>query len=108
MTSKNRKIKEMSKEEFKNQGYLQELNRLFLHPLGVALGIKTEKNEIVDFIIIDNTQEKDGMIFESLDDKESREKAINIKKLFKEKRKNRLKTLKYIYQPIKGLNNVKI
>lgn len=30
-------VKRMTPKEFRAQGYLQELNRLFLHPLGLAL-----------------------------------------------------------------------
>ena len=32
-------IKRMSIKEFREKGYLQELNRQFLHPLGLALEI---------------------------------------------------------------------
>lgn len=32
-------IKRMEIKEFREKGYLQELNRRFLHPLGLALGV---------------------------------------------------------------------
>lgn len=38
------KIKEMSVKEFRQVGYLQELNRNFLHPLGLALEVLIEED----------------------------------------------------------------
>lgn len=35
-------IKKIDIKEFREAGYLQELNRLFLHPLGMALEVKIE------------------------------------------------------------------
>ena len=37
-------MKELDIKEFYEKGYLQELNRLFLHPLGLVLTIKLNKN----------------------------------------------------------------
>jgi hypothetical protein len=34
-----KKIKKIDIKEFREKGYLQELNRQFLHPLGLALEI---------------------------------------------------------------------
>lgn len=54
------KIKRIDIKEFREKGYLQELNRRFLHPLGLALEI----------IIDDNGNEKLGGIWDYRDDKE--------------------------------------
>jgi hypothetical protein len=48
------KIKRIDIKEFRELGYLQELNRRFLHPLGLALEI----------IIDDNGEEKLGGIWD--------------------------------------------
>jgi len=37
-------IQHMSVAEFRAQGYLQELNRQFLHPLGLALEVAVDGN----------------------------------------------------------------
>ena len=37
-------VKRMDPKEFREQGYLQELNRKFLHPLGLALEIMVHKD----------------------------------------------------------------
>lgn len=41
---KDDKIKRMDIKEFREKGYLQELNRRFLHPLGLALEVEVEDN----------------------------------------------------------------
>lgn len=53
-------IKKISLKEFREKGYLQELNRRFLHPLGLALEI----------IVDDNGEELLGGIWDYRDDKE--------------------------------------
>ena len=40
----NKTIKHMDIKEFREQGFLQEANRLYFHPLGLALGRKTMIN----------------------------------------------------------------
>lgn len=55
------KIKYMSIKEFREKGYLQELNRRFLHPLGLALEV----------IVDDKTgEERLGGIWDYRDDPE--------------------------------------
>jgi len=56
-----KKIKKMSVKEFREKGYLQELNRQFLHPLGLALEV----------IINDETKDEHfGGIWDYRDDPE--------------------------------------
>jgi hypothetical protein len=38
------RIKYMSVEEFREKGYLQEVNRCFLHPLGLALAVRQHED----------------------------------------------------------------
>ncbi len=38
------KIKNMDIKEFRKEGFLQEVNRLFFHPLGMALSVLIEPN----------------------------------------------------------------
>lgn len=69
-------IKRIDIKEFREQGYLQELNRQFLHPLGMALEI----------IIDDDGNEKLGGVWDYRDDPEGMLYAEEIVKLdrFKE------------------------
>lgn len=55
-----KEIKRIDIKEFREKGYLQELNRRFLHPLGMALEI----------IIDDNGAEKLGGIWDYREDDE--------------------------------------
>jgi len=52
--------KKLNAREFREKGYLQELNRRFLHPLGLAIEIKVE----------DDGTEVLGGIWDSRDDEE--------------------------------------
>ena len=60
--------KRMSAKAFRDEGYLQELNRLFLHPLGLALGIRPTSVEDAlggAFIaeIYDAREDPEGVVF---------------------------------------------
>lgn len=60
----NRKPKKMSAKEFREQGYLQELNRRFLHPLGLALEVVVEDGEITGFgEVWDSREDPEGYIY---------------------------------------------
>lgn len=52
--------KKMSTKEFRELGYLQELNRQFLHPLGLALEVVIDKDG----------SERFGEVWDSRDDPE--------------------------------------
>lgn len=52
--------KKMSVKEFRELGYLQELNRQFLHPLGMALEV----------VLKDDGTEQFGEVWDSRDDGE--------------------------------------
>lgn len=53
-------VKKMTVKEFREQGYLQELNRQLLHPLGLALEI----------IVNEDGSERFGEVWDSRDDPE--------------------------------------
>lgn len=56
--------KKMSVKEFRKLGYLQELNRQFLHPLGMALDVVIEKNGRERFgEVRDDRDNPEGFIF---------------------------------------------
>ena len=70
--------------EFQRLGYLQEANRLFFHPLGLALEITTptEEGEPPAFIsgVWDYRDDPEGMVFggEYLTGDDARTKAANV------------------------------
>jgi hypothetical protein len=91
-------IKRMSIKGFREMGLLVELNRIFLHPLGLALEV----------IVDDETgEEKLGGIWNYQDDPEGilysedyfpTEKIKSAQEFIKHKHKQRLENLGYIFQ----------
>lgn len=68
-----RKVKKLDLEEFRDSGLLQEVNRQFFHPLGLALEVYVNKHNQVTSIsgIQDNRGDPAGMVFgEGLIDQE--------------------------------------
>jgi len=64
--------KSMSVEEFRSHGYLQEMNRLFLNPLGLNLGVTVDSKRGEEFgLIRDMRDDTEGVIFKTF----NREKA---------------------------------
>lgn len=96
----------MDIKEFREKGYLQELNRQFLHPLGLALEV----------VIDSNGNESIGSIWDYRDDPEgflykfkerdssqleiAREKAMYIISEFEKRRQYRLDTLGFMIEPV--------
>lgn len=53
-------------KEFQEKGYLQELNRRFLHPLGMAMQVSkdNETGEVSFLGFIDSRDDDEGFIFD--------------------------------------------
>ena len=57
-------LKRMTPEDFLRGGYLQELNRRFLHPLGISLGARHINGQYELGPIFDCREIKDGVSFD--------------------------------------------
>ena len=106
----NGQVKRMSAKEFRDEGYLQEVNRMFLHPLGLALEVIADENEVIDFGgIWDYRNEEEGMRYdfknhdeESIED--AKNKALNVKNRMLDKAKTRVNMFGgSVVEPIPGL-----
>ncbi len=99
-------IKRMDIKEFREEGFLQEANRQFFHPLGLALEIIIDDETGVCRLggVWDYRDDPEGMIFdESLITKKAFiDKFNKVDTLRKRKANERLKTLGYEVQPVKG------
>ncbi len=92
-------IKIMSVREFREKGFLQEANRQFFHPLGLALqiNIDADGNESLGGIW-DYRDDPEGMLFDEVDV----EKAHFVKGLQDAKAKTRMEVLGFVIQPVPG------
>lgn len=94
-------LKFISVKEFREQGYLQELNRQFLHPLGLALSIEFNSDGTENLgSIWDYREDPEGMRFGKViaSSPKFKDNIERITTLQKEAFKNRMETLGYMYQ----------
>jgi len=93
-------IKYMSVAEFREEGYLQELNRRFLHPLGLALEV----------VVCEDGSEQFGRIWDSRDDPEGIiygpdtvevQKVQHIRQIENSRTTSRIDALGFWVQPVK-------
>ena len=89
-------IKRIDIAEFREQGYLQELNRRFLHPLGLALEI----------VVDDDGDERLGGIWDYRDDPEGIyygdldwQKYNAVEQRWREREPERVARIGYMVQP---------
>ena len=64
--------KYITMREFRDDGYLQEVNRQFLHPLGLALEVDPDTDIITG--VWDYRDHPEGVVYLPLDDAESHRK----------------------------------
>jgi hypothetical protein len=95
------KIKRMDLSEFKEKGLLQEVNRQFFHPLGLALEMvyDDEKDEISFGGVWDFRDDPEGMIFD-LSIQLSAEAEQNVRSLREAHEMARLERFGWVIQPI--------
>ena len=107
-------IKYMNITEFREDGYLQELNRVFLHPLGLALQVNIDEDGSESLGgIWDYREDGEGIHYNLIgsDTKRQREflkKSINIKNKVEKRGLIRQKLLGFIVEPIvvNEINNI--
>lgn len=96
----------MNIKEFRESGYLQEANRRFFHPLGLALEIVQQEDGTETLGgIWDYREDKEGILYDiagSDSDRKGRFKANEdfINSEFETRKANRLEALGFIVEPI--------
>lgn len=98
-------INKMSVKEFRENGYLQELNRQFLHPLGLALEINIVDGEEYISGIWDYRNDKIGIIYDLENSNRERIERFQKNAAFVEEQKqkispNRIQLFGDIIEPI--------
>jgi hypothetical protein len=93
--------KKLSIKEFREIGLLQEVNRLFFHPRGLALAINVEDNgdESLGYII-DSRDDPEGFLFGDTVSESMEQKAINVSNLLESKSAYRMKKCGFVIQPL--------
>ncbi len=96
----NHVIKNMDIKEFRTTGFLQELNRRFLHPIGMTLTVEIDdvgNESLGDILYTDNMS---GIIYGSDDIQMKYNRMQNVRNVERLMHKERLKTLGYVVEPI--------
>lgn len=77
-------IKRIDISEFRSLGYLQELNRRFLHPLGLALEVIVDKETKRESLggVWDYRDDPEGMIYDIKNLNEEEQKEMALKSIF--------------------------
>lgn len=103
-----KEIKRIDIKEFRESGYLQELNRKFLHPLGLALEIITEEDGTEKLGgIWDYRDDAEGIIYDLKKSSKERKEAFVRKATFvqnelEKRSKTRLESLGFIEEPLEN------
>lgn len=107
MSKERRRI---SVEEFRAKGYLQELNRRFLHPLGLALEVSINETDGSERFsgVWDCRDDEEGIFFDIANSSEYRRAlflthASFIDDELESRSKARKEKLGYVVEPIEGL-----
>ena len=99
-------VKRIDIKEFRQKGYLQELNRVFLHPLGLALEIIQEENGDEKLGgVWDYREDTEGIYFDLANSPKERQhdfknKANYIKSQFDKRWADREKVLGFDIEPV--------
>lgn len=99
-------IKRIDIKEFREKGYLQELNRRFLHPLGLALEVSVSNDGTEQLGgIWDYREEKEGIYYDISNADSQRHARFSEKKTFidselESRSKNRKEILGFDIEPL--------
>lgn len=103
--------KQMPVKDFWELGLIQEINRKFLHPMGLALVMVKSKGTLGEpfyfMRIRDCRNDPEGIYFSDLDESDLK-KAEAVKALFESKKDARIKELGYFIQGFTGKNGEEI
>jgi hypothetical protein len=92
-------IKRIDIKEFRERGYLQEVNRRFFHPLGMTLEVNTAEDGTETLGgIWDYRDDPEGMVYGP--DTLSWGKETYVQRKWDEKAEHRMEELGFVVQPV--------
>jgi hypothetical protein len=94
-------VKYLSVREFRELGFLQEINRRILHPAGLALEVtvSTDGAEQISGVW-DFRDDPEGIVFGDLSKTENREKAVTVEGFMEAHFAGREEKFGWVVQPI--------
>ena len=95
-------LKRMSPQEFRDSGYLLEVNRQFLHPLGLAMAVDLDDENGDSFLVYDDREDPEGWRFGDLSTPEEQAKIAQVAAEVEARRPTREEALGYWVQPTEG------
>lgn len=99
-------MKQLDPKAAINLGVLQEVNRLVLHPVGLALAVRTDDiTGISSYFIWDAQDDPEGIYFDDvlIANDDAVAKAERMAHARESRAKARLAALGYVIQPVPGL-----
>lgn len=87
-------------------GIIQEANRQFFHPLGLALAVVQPSWPLPAYLEIQQTDDQEGWAYDSLDDEVSVRRAQTVATIHAHIRDKRLAALGFDQQPIGSVISV--
>ncbi len=100
-------LKKMDINEFIDEGYLSEINRRFLHPLGLAMFVSNTDEEPDVWTIggvYDDREDEEGWRYGESILSEIRRKMKNIQSIEKARKPRRRRLLGYWVQPVPAMD----
>lgn len=93
----------MDLREFQDAGYLSEVNRQVLHPLGLALAVMHDDDgEVTGWGVYDDREDPEGWYFGDNAIGAVAGKAANIQSEWEARREARVAALGWMVQPVDG------
>lgn len=90
----------MDAAEFQAEGYLQEVNRLFFHPLGLKMAVDRHDDGTVTFAgVLDDRDDPEGVWFGG---NAEQAKAQRVRALWNERFDARKSALGWMIEPVTG------
>jgi len=97
------KIKRIDIKEFREKGFLQEANRMFFHPLGLALEIEISDDGTESLGgVWDYRHDPEGMLFseDAISSDDANNKKRNVDRERANHSENRVNSFGFIIQPV--------
>lgn len=88
---------ELDLDALRDEGYLHEANRRFFHPLGLALGVRSDMSGGQRLVVFDGRDDDEGVVMGEV---LSPEKAARVAAEWERRARVRMDTLGFVVEPV--------